>query len=141
MMHRKNSHPATVAYCRKLSEGTCNYTVDSCWWNHTQKENIATKNQCYICSQTFNSKPELMSHRKNNHTNIVPQCTQFLRGVCKFQSKFCWYSHENEEVMEEISNDEEKEEEVDESPSVFQEDVDNPDPPSGLPNRKEDAQS
>ena len=135
MVHRKNNHLATVAYCRNLAEGNCSFTADSCWWNHAERENIKENVQCFICGKTFDCKSEMMGHRKKKHSSIVQQCTQFLKGSCRFQNKFCWYKHnietENEksESPEDVFHEEEGNE--NETSSVFQEAVNNPEPPSG----------
>ena len=137
MLHRKNSHAATVAPCRKFSEGSCTFTADACWWNHDDRENRSTEIQCFICSNTFNSKPELMRHRKLNHSNIVPECTQFLKGVCIFQSEFCWYTHKHSEVLDKDLNERKE----NESSSVFQEVLKNPKPPLSSSTQKAKAQN
>ena len=95
-MHRKSNHPFTVAFCSKFAEGTCHFTADSCWWNHTEKENINKNVQCFICSKTFDSKSEMMCHRKKNHSNIVRQCNLFLERRCRFQNDYCWFKHDIE---------------------------------------------
>ena len=78
-----------------------------------------------------------MSHRKTTHSNVVPMCTQFLRGACIFQSEFCWYNHKRSKRPEE----EKEEANKDESPSVFQEEEIHPKPPSGSPRKKETTQN
>ena len=137
MLHRKSSHPATVAPCRKFSDGSCTFTADSCWWNHVDRESRTTEIQCFICSKIFNSKPELMSHRKMNHSNMIPECTQFLKGICIFQNQFCWYNHKNSEILDQDSN----ERKGTESSSVFQEDLKNLKPPLSSPTQKAKAQN
>ena len=64
MKHRKTNHPATVAVCRKFTDGACNFTAESCWWNHFEKENINGRTQCFICDNTFESNSDMMGHRK-----------------------------------------------------------------------------
>jgi hypothetical protein len=64
MKHRKTNHPATVAVGRKFTDGACNFTAESCWWNHFEKENINGRTQFFICDNTFESNSDMMGHRK-----------------------------------------------------------------------------
>ena len=50
--------------------------------------------QCYTCKKDFKSYWHLMNHRKLEHpSNKV--CRYFLKQECDFDSKDCWYSHED----------------------------------------------
>ena len=126
MMHRKNNHEATVAICRNYADGNCSFTAEACWWVHVRRGNNEESIQCFICSETFNNKSKLMSHRKKKHSSFVQICSQFSNKSCRFQEDFCWYSHRTEEENA-ASEDEEKECEI---PSVFRKVLNNPRPPS-----------
>ena len=123
--HRKNHHTEAVAICRKFLEGICHFTSKMCWWNH--RENGAGNIPdiiCYICSERFESKMELMIHRKNKHREVVRGCTNFAKNSCMFQEQSCWFIHE-EEAMDTADPTEEEEEVIGsedeaETPSVFQ---------------------
>ena len=78
-----------------------------------------------------------MSHRKLNHSNIIPECTKFLKGICIFQNEFCWYNHTNSEEFKQCSNERDETE----SSSVFQEDLKNPKPPLSFTTQKTKAQN
>ena len=77
-------HSATVAVCRNYLEKNCSFTADACWWNHKEREN-ASGVMCFICSEVFETRSEMMKHRKTNHANIVQQCSKFVEGNCQFQ--------------------------------------------------------
>ena len=86
-----------VGVCKKFIAGTCPFTSSACWWRHDDSKDDKSSFCCYICEKTFTSRTDMMNHRKKYHTDMVPKCNQFERGVCKFQSQFCWFQHvENE---------------------------------------------
>ena len=91
MFHRKSKHMNTVARCKNYLEGKCHYADDICWWNHGESkgENI----ECFICSKSFETKPNLMTHRKKVHRSVIKSCTQFLLGICRFKDESCWFLH------------------------------------------------
>ena len=146
MVHRKKNHQATVAVCRKFTEGACNFTSESCWWNHFEKENINGRIQCFMCDETFESKSEMMRHRKNQHSSIVQRCNLFLKKSCRFQSEFCWFKHDIENTNDDHESNEDafkdNKETINEpnEPSVFQKAMKNPDPPSDSKNETKTQQ-
>ena len=92
MNHRKNTHTETVAPCRNYNEGKCSYTDNKCWWKHDneQEGNI----RCFICSQLFGSKSQLMIHRQKEHEQLIRPCVQFQQNNCRFKDNTCWFKHE-----------------------------------------------
>ena len=50
---------------------------------------------CKICNEQFNSKHNLMSHRKQKHIESVKQCRDHLQNTCRRGEGRCWYKHEN----------------------------------------------
>ena len=128
MVHRKNNHEGTVAICRNYADGNCSFTAEACWWVHERRANNEEKIQCFICSEIFNNKSNLMSHRKQKHSNFVQMCTKFSNKSCRFQEDFCWYRHktEKDEIACEV-----EEKETDTTP-VFQKGIKNPKPPSKI---------
>ena len=98
MNHRKAKHINTVAFCRNKLEGKCDFADEKCWWNHAEKstDNI----QCFICNHVFETKTQMMIHRKNEHKEIVKCCSQFQQGTCRFRNDSCWFLHELEGFTE-----------------------------------------
>ena len=101
---------------------------------------------CYICDNRFESKMEMMIHRKTNHKELVRGCTNFAKNNCMFQGQSCWYLHEEEEAMEtEETRDNSESDEVNnsenetESQSVFQRVFRSSKPPLGKMKRKQNA--
>ena len=48
--------------------------------------------KCNNCEYIFDTKNDLMNHRKKDHANILRQCRYDQDGGCKFQAD-CWYKH------------------------------------------------
>ena len=96
-----NTHITSVAPCKNYIEEKCNFTALMCWWNHEEKQ-IGQKEDidCFVCNETFKSKPELMTHRKKNHSEIIRQCIQFSQNNCRYEEGSCWYKH----VIEQRNN-------------------------------------
>ena len=101
MIHRKQTHINTVADCKNNQEGKCLFTSDKCWWNHNKNSDSISKRDskmnCYVCSKTFETKSEMMIHRKIKHADLVKVCHNFKKNNCKLQNKFCWFLHKDEE--------------------------------------------
>ena len=79
----------TYKPCKYFLESECKFG-DQCRFSHNQLK----KGEfiCYVCGQTFNDLGSLMKHRKTDHTSVV--CKSFQKGECKFNAKFCWWSHD-----------------------------------------------
>ena len=125
MSHRKQVHAETVAFCKNKRSGTCRFNADTCWWRHEEKETLQQVQsiKCFICNKIFETKADMMIHRKRIHKSMVRKCTDYIKYQCRFQEKFCWFVHENEEMEIEnsIENDQNsKETEHNETNSVFQ---------------------
>ena len=52
---------------------------------------------CHSCGLNFTSKPTLMDHRKEKHSEIIKKCRYFVQGNCSFQDSVCWYRHGDQE--------------------------------------------
>ena len=65
---------------------------------HTQKGEIKQKHglQCKFCEECFESKRELMEHRKKEHTERVSVCWKFTSGQCEYGIEKCWFNHGTE---------------------------------------------
>ena len=135
MNHRKLNHLNTVANCRNNLVGKCSFSDKMCWWNHSEISGKQSDSvDCYICNETFETRAKMMFHRKLHHTSLVRICNNYLKNNCMFQSKSCWFLHEEvefdfnretEEHFEKAEEQLEKENEEnyddkDESSSVFQ---------------------
>ena len=113
MSHRKSEHPGTVAFCRNNALEKCYFSAEACWWSHSkEKSNDSKKITCYICAKAFNSRAEMMVHRKMNHLKVVRQCELFMKNNCTFNDSSCWFLHgtennekeENEVIVEKEFN-------------------------------------
>ena len=56
--------------------------------NESSKDTIA----CYYCDEQFETKSNLMNHRKIFHMEKVNLCSNFTEGNCHF-AKACRYNH------------------------------------------------
>ena len=62
---------------------------------HTYTEHDAEQYLiCRFCEHCFNTKKELMIHRKKYHIERVDICRDFSRGVCPFIDNVCRYKHD-----------------------------------------------
>ena len=118
-----------VAFCRNKSQGS--FTDDMCWWSHIEKRDIV--NECYLCNENFETKGQMMKHRKKKHNNIINNCVQFERNECRFQEESCWYNHPGKEDQNSENDSEDIIDDVDEnekdSEPVFQKVSENLKPP------------
>ena len=53
-----------------------------------------------FCDCNFESKSELMSHRKKAHPSRVKQCRNNENGRCQHGPN-CWYNHDYEMIFDE----------------------------------------
>ena len=141
MKHRKESHITAVGPCRKLVDGNCNFTSESCWWNHA--ENISENVQCFICNKTFDNKTDMMGHRKKNHSSIIQKCSRFEVGECRFQKDYCWFIHRFETKDENTGEPKDLVDEIetDDASSFFQDVINNTKPPSNPEKQNKKAQN
>ena len=52
------------------------------------------KDSCLDCGKLFDTKCEIMIHRKECHPDLIKSCSYFMEGKCAFEEKY-WYSHKN----------------------------------------------
>ena len=129
MTHRKSEHLGTIAHCRNNLQGKCDYTDQMCWWNHAPEVPTSEANfKCYVCDNTFESKYDMMVHRKKEHGSIIKPCNLYQDNSCRFTNESCWFRHnlENDDnnIQEEDVDDEQME-----TDSVFQKVWENLKPP------------
>ena len=86
---------------------------------------------CYVCSETFETKRNMMQHRKRHHRELVSKCKNFSQNKCIFADTSCWFLHEQEEmeISESFQNEKEKRNDCDQKDSVFQRVLTNIKPP------------
>ena len=113
MKHRKNDHISSVAPCRNEKEGKCIFSSKMCWWNHDKVQNISKENfKCFKCSETFQSKANMMIHRKKFHAELVRKCLKYVQNECYFKNDSCWFIHAEEMDTDENEGKKEESEEV-----------------------------
>ena len=134
MIHRKIKHTSLVAQCKNYEERTCTFTPESCWWIHGTNLNRFNNVQCYICSETFKTKSDMMRHRKQYHASMIKLCEKFLQGKCPFQDQFCWFIHSQTKTTNSVTRKNGSESIEDametEENSDFQEQIEKTKPPS-----------
>ena len=94
MQHRKEVHPS-FKKCKKFESGTCIHG-DKCWYSHSdtnQIETVANQFTCNLCANTFESRVSFMIHKKESHSQFVPDCEKFSVGKCHRSSQECWFIH------------------------------------------------
>ena len=86
-VHRVDKHN-TFKPCRYFQQDGCKFG-EHCRFKHI----VLEKGQsiCYVCGKLFNDINEMMNHRKQVHATVV--CKAYIRGSCKFDDKYCWWSH------------------------------------------------
>ena len=108
-VHRKKEHPDIIKKCRYFIEGRCDYDNDMCHFSHELEEtpkNTAqnfTNLNCKYCGKPFETKSELMFHRKAEHPQVVKQCRDFRQGLCDRGENGCWYNHSDSLPSEQSS--------------------------------------
>ena len=60
-------------------------------WIHGKQDTF----RCRICGENFESKPNLMKHRKAEHIKTVAYCKKKASGECFF-SDTCWWNHDTQ---------------------------------------------
>ena len=129
MYHRKEVHSSTVGFCRNNLQGRCIYTEKMCWWSHVEKvEEIDLTIRCFMCNKTFETRSEMMVHRRKEHYQIIRSCINFQSRNCRFTSESCWFKHELEKESD-ISKEAAKDDKM-ETESVFQKEAENLETPS-----------
>ena len=61
---------------------------------HSGKQEMNDSIKCRICGEQFNTKWNLMHHRKEKHMNAVAFCRNKSQGSCSFTDDMCWWSRE-----------------------------------------------
>ena len=56
--------------------------------------------KCRNCEKLFDSKPNLMLHRKTEHISTVALCRKNIARNCSFTADLCWWKHSEEQVQD-----------------------------------------
>ena len=114
MNHRKLEH-ASSKICRYFKLNKCIFDASDCWYKHpassfTEKE-VDLGHACDKCEKVFESKSDLMKHRKTEHGSVISKCRKFAQGNCDYTDSTCWFSHieQNENLDDNTSNNHETE--------------------------------
>ena len=60
MLHRKAKHIESVAVCKNSVEGKCVFSSEICFWKHKPDNMNINSFECFICTETFQSKDSMM---------------------------------------------------------------------------------
>ena len=118
MKHRKEVHPTTKICKFFNTEKGCNYG-EECIYVHIVKMVVgddptpvdtptspkpssptpppsnSPQLTCRTCGESFNSKHNLMNHRKQVHIQNVRQCRDYEENKCRRGEDRCWYKHQS----------------------------------------------
>ena len=102
--HRRDAHGKSKVQCRYKADNTCKYSAndgEQCWYDHSEgisKQNSREKTdetKCKTCEDMFDSKTQLLTHRKEEHPETVPECKSIRENtVCHSGDKCCFRHNE-----------------------------------------------
>ena len=58
--------------------------------------------KCSICNDNFETKGNLMLHKKKKHLEKVATCWNFTSKSCHYQDELCWFSHQEKDTNQEM---------------------------------------
>ena len=79
MKHKKDKHREKVQMCWKFVSGNCPFGDNRCWFIHNEDTESISYN-CKLCGKYFSTLPELMKHKKENHSQLF----KFVRIDCVY---------------------------------------------------------
>ena len=103
IFHIKYAHEENIKHCKHFLEGRCVFG-NHCRFSHEKNREIE-KIKCMFCDESFDSKSQLMIHRKNVHPKRVKECKNSKNGSCQHGPVFCWYHHTKIVEVEHDEND------------------------------------
>ena len=56
--------------------------------------------KCFSCHMSFNTKHNMMKHKKIKHIEEVKECSKFKEGNCGFSDQYCWNIHKAKHMVE-----------------------------------------
>ena len=91
------------------------YNCTKCFFQGTNKEELSKHIEikhmvegsikCRTCGEHFNTKSNLMNHRKDKHLNTVAHCRNNLKGTCSYPSRMCWWNHADPNIGMDVDGD------------------------------------
>ena len=90
-IHKKTNH-GSHKLCRHFSINDptrCSHG-QYCTFSHIPI--LEGKHRCFDCGEDFNSKNDMMLHRKSIHKERVIICRKFVHGQCRLNTE-CWFTH------------------------------------------------
>ena len=90
-IHKKTNH-GSHKLCRNFSINDptrCSYG-QYCTFSHIPI--LEGKHRCFDCGEDFDSKNDMMLHRKRQHKEKVIICRKFVQGQCRLNTE-CWFTH------------------------------------------------
>ena len=106
MKHRKEKHIQHVRICLYFEKGNCDFDAEDCWYQHKAALPQTIKEfKCSLCGDISKTKPDLMKHRKIEHTDYVSTCSKSKSNSCHFGAEKCWYKHQQRKNIEEVYNE------------------------------------
>ena len=85
-----------VKYCEQCgyeAEDTSDLDTHECTKHTSFGDKSHTPFTCNFCECGFNSKTDLMKHKKSVHTEKVRVCWNFPLGKCSYTDENCWFHH------------------------------------------------
>ena len=83
-----------IILCHKCDfEAEDKYELDAHTWELHDTEASEDIVTCWYCGDDFETKSDLMKHRKREHVDRVNICKKYAKGVCPFDEGSCWYYH------------------------------------------------
>ena len=101
--HQRDTHGKSKIKCRYKADNTCRFEAndgEECWYDHTDtvqkvsNSSIKDGYKCKTCEETLRFKSQLMTHRKENHPETVPESYSLKeKRPCDYNDK-CRFRHE-----------------------------------------------
>ena len=86
MYHKKDQHGCTWKENDEQVEVQATRNTD----HEIQSINIV----CKFCEKVFQTKCDLMKHKKDDHREEVEVCWKLAAGKCPFGTQKCWFIHD-----------------------------------------------
>ena len=92
--HMKIYHGKRVKFC-SVECKPCDKMIGKDERETEQKDSmdISYTYICNICKDNFESKNDLMKHRKKEHVQKVNICWNFISSKCQYVEDLCWFRH------------------------------------------------
>ena len=107
-IHMRDTHGKEVFFsCIKCSFRSQNETTLKKHYAEDHNELSPNKSDpvsmdCHSCGEKFDTKRNLMDHRRDYHKHLSKLCRYYMKGECEFDDQ-CWYRHETSSRMKTVS--------------------------------------